>query len=150
MNPVIGYVLIALAVLNLVGLLLLFRRFGTAPSATPAAPAATPVTQATPTSNATSAYEDIRDIRDEPTPAVPPDALAAMLRRLENRLGDIEDQVRRNPAVTVAGEPGAATDRALALAQRLARQGASAKDISETCGISLTEAELLQRLHAPR
>lgn len=147
MNPVIGYVLIALAVLNLVGLLLLFRRFGTAPSATPAA---TPVTPATSAAGAASAYEDIRDIREDPTPAVPPDALAAMLRRLENRLGDIEDQVRRNPAVTVAGEPGAATDRALALAQRLARQGASAKDISETCGISLTEAELLQRLHAPR
>ncbi|WP_414674482.1 DUF2802 domain-containing protein [Luteibacter sp.] len=32
----------------------------------------------------------------------------------------------------------------------MVRQGASAKDISETCGISLTEAELLQRLHAPR
>jgi hypothetical protein len=144
MNPVIGYVLIALAVLNLVGLLLLFRRLGATPSAAPAAPPVAPA------GSAASAYEDIRDTRDEPTPAVPPDALAAMLRRLENRLGDIEDQVRRNPAVTVAGEPGAATDRALALAQRLARQGASAKDISETCGISLTEAELLQRLHAPR
>lgn len=144
MNPVIGYVLIALAILNLAGLLLLFRRLGITPSA---APAATPVASA---GSAASAYEDIRDTRNEPTPAVPPDALAAMLRRLENRLGDIEDQVRRNPAVTVAGEPGAATDRALALAQRLARQGASAKDISETCGISLTEAELLQRLHAPR
>lgn len=144
MNPAIGYVLIALAVLNLVGLLLLFRRLGTAQAA---APAATPVA---PAASASTAYEDIRDARDEATPAVPPDALAAMLRRLENRLGDIEDQVRRNPAVTVAGEPGAATDRALALAQRLARQGASAKDISETCGISLTEAELLQRLHEPR
>lgn len=144
MNPVIGYVLIALAVLNLVGLLLLFRRLGTAPVT---APAATPVAPAT---GAATAYEDIRDLRDDAAPAVPPDALAAMLRRLENRLGDIEEQVRRNPAVTVAGEPGAATDRALALAQRLARQGASAKDISETCGISLTEAELLQRLHAPR
>jgi Protein of unknown function (DUF2802) len=144
MNPVIGYVLIALAVLNLVGLLLLFRRLGLTPSATPVD---TPVA---PAKGSAAAYEDIRDIRDEPAPAVPPDALAAMLRRLENRLGDIEDQVRRNPAMTVAGEPGAATDRALALAQRLARQGASAKDISETCGISLTEAELLQRLHAPR
>jgi hypothetical protein len=144
MNPVIGYVLIALAVLNLVGLLLLLRRLGLTPSSTPV------VTPVAPAKGAAAAYEDIRDIRDGPTPAVPPDALAAMLRRLENRLGDIEDQVRRNPAMTVAGEPGAATDRALALAQRLARQGASAKDISETCGISLTEAELLQRLHAPR
>jgi hypothetical protein len=144
MNPVIGYVLIALAVLNLVGLLLLLRRLGLTPSAAPE------VTPAAPAKSAATAYEDIRDIREVPTPAVPPDALAAMLRRLENRLGDIEDQVRRNPAMTVAGEPGAATDRALALAQRLARQGASAKDISETCGISLTEAELLQRLHAPR
>lgn len=144
MNPVIGYVLIALAVLNLVGLLLLFRRLGTTPAVAPVAADVAPAT------SAATAYEDIRDLRDAPEPAVPPDALAAMLRRLENRLGDIEDQVRRNPAMTVAGEPGAATDRALALAQRLARQGASAKDISETCGISLTEAELLQRLHAPR
>ncbi|MGY3229724.1 hypothetical protein ACVWWJ_001208 [Luteibacter sp. HA06] len=78
MNPVIGYVLIALAVLNLVGLLLLFRRLGTAPVT---APAATPVAPAT---GAATAYEDIRDLRDDATPAVPPDALAAMLRRLEN------------------------------------------------------------------
>jgi hypothetical protein len=137
MNPIIGYALIALAVLNLVGLLLLFRRLGTPTVIAPAAPA--PVQAETP-----------RDAQDEPVLAVPPDALANMLRRLEHRLGDIEDQVRRGPSVALASEPSANSDRALALAQRLARQGASAKDIAETCGISLTEAELLQRLHAPR
>ena len=130
MNAAIGYVLIALAVLNLVGLLLLFRRLGSAaqpaPRQEPAAPAPVPS-----------------------EPAIPADALANMLRRLDHRLGDIEDQVRRQPAVTVASEPSATSDRALALAQRLARQGASPQNIAETCGISLTEAELLHRLHAP-
>jgi hypothetical protein len=138
MNPIVGYVLIALAVLNLAGLLLLFRRLGTSPEVAPAADAPVAVAEAE------------RDSLDEPAIAVPPDALANMLRRLELRLGDIEDQVRRGPSIGVSSEPSANSDRALALAQRLARQGASAKDIAETCGISLTEAELLQRLHAPR
>lgn len=134
MNPLIGYALVALAVLNLLGLLLLFRRVGRMPAAP--APAPAPVAVEPPS---------------EPVaPGVQPDQLASMLRRLENRLGDIEDQVRRTPTVTVAAEAGGAGDRALALAQRLARQGASAKDIAETCGISLTEAELLHRLHSPR
>lgn len=134
-----GYVLIALAVLNLVGLLLLFLRMGKV-----AVPAARPEPAATP-----------MPAEQQPAPVaiqggIEPDQLAGMLRRLENRLGDIEDQVRRAPAVSVASEPGAASDRALALAQRLARQGATPQDIADTCGISLTEAELLHRLHAAR
>ncbi|NID16843.1 DUF2802 domain-containing protein [Luteibacter yeojuensis] len=136
MNAAIGYVLIALAILNLVGLLFLFRRIGgTAQTASRKEPAAT---VATAPAQAPS------------EPAIPADALANMLRRLDHRLGDIEDQVRRQPAVTVASEPGATNDRALALAQRLARQGATPQNIAETCGISMTEAELLHRLHAPR
>ncbi|HEY4293892.1 DUF2802 domain-containing protein [Luteibacter sp.] len=136
MTAAIGYVLIVLAILNLAGLLLLFRRLG-----------------ATPPMATHSVAE--RPARAEPAvvPAeatVPADALANMLRRLDHRLGDIEDQVRRQPAMPVTSEPGAASDRALALAQRLARQGASPQNIAETCGISLTEAELLHRLHAPR
>ncbi|QWT20598.1 DUF2802 domain-containing protein [Bacillus sp. NP157] len=131
----LGYVLIALAVLNLVGLLLVFKRLGNTPAPVPAAapeaaasePAASPL-----------------------APAIEPDQLAGMLRRLENRLGDIEDQVRRGPNVALSSEPGGTSDRSLALAQRLARQGASPKDIAETCGISLTEAELLHRLHSGR
>lgn len=138
MNAAIGYVLIALAILNLAGLLFLFRRFGVAPKA-PKQQAPVPAAETAPPSPATSSE-----------PAIPNEALASMLRRLENRLGDIEDQVRRGPTVTMPNEPGGNTDRALALAQRLARQGASAKDIAETCGISLTEAELLHRLHASR
>lgn len=142
----IGYVLIALAVINLIGLLLLFRRL--AHVAVPA-PKATPET-------APSAEAAVAPAAPAPTPSAPvapaiqPDQLAGMLRRLENRLGDIEDQVRRSPSVTVAAEPGANADRALALAQRLARQGATPQDIAETCGISLTEAELLHRLHSTR
>lgn len=137
MNAAIGYVLIVLAILNLAGLLLLFRRFGVTPQSLQQT---TPAPSAQPTQPAPTPAE----------PAIPNDALASMLRRLENRLGDIEDQVKRGPTVTMPNEPGGNTDRALALAQRLARQGASAKDIAETCGISLTEAELLHRLHAAR
>jgi hypothetical protein len=138
MNAAIGYVLIVLAILNLAGLLFLFRRFGAMPK-TPNQQDPSPVADAPQPSPAAS-----------PEPAIPSEALSSMLRRLENRLGDIEDQVRRGPTVTMPNEPGGNTDRALALAQRLARQGASAKDIAETCGISLTEAELLHRLHASR
>ena len=135
MNAAIGYVLIALAVLNLVGLLFLFRRTSKI-HVLPQAPAPAPV-------------------RDEPAaedtaPAIEPDQLDSMLRRLEHRLGDIEDQVRRAPAVSIASEGGANTDRALALAQRLARQGSTPQEIADTCGLSLTEAELLHRLHSGR
>ena len=138
MNAAIGYALIVLAILNLAGLLLLFRRFGATP-------------QATQHKTPAPSFDAIPPTSPSPAePAIPSDALASMLRRLENRLGDIEDQVRRGPTVTMPNEPGGNTDRALALAQRLARQGASAKDIAETCGISLTEAELLHRLHSAR
>ncbi|SEM26997.1 Protein of unknown function [Luteibacter sp. UNCMF331Sha3.1] len=135
MNAAIGYVLIALAVLNLVGLLLVFRRMSRAAPAPRAEPVAQP-----PAEDETPASEV----------AMSTEALAGMLRRLDHRLGDIEDQVRRTPTVSVAGDAGATNDRALALAQRLARQGASPQDIADTCGISLTEAELLHRLHSPR
>lgn len=134
MNPIVGYVLIALAALNLVGLLLVFRRLGKAPAKAAPAPVADPSQTPAPPAE----------------PAIDPTALNTMLRRLENRLGDIEEQVRHAPTVTIASEPGSTSDRSLALAQRLARQGASPKDIAETCGISLTEAELLHRLHSAR
>ncbi|MDR6643268.1 MULTISPECIES: DUF2802 domain-containing protein [Rhodanobacteraceae] len=134
MNPIVGYILIALAALNLVGLLLVFRRLGNAPAKPAPAPVAEPEQTPAPLAE----------------PAIDPTALNTMLRRLENRLGDIEEQVRRAPTVTIASEPGSTSDRSLALAQRLARQGASPKDIAETCGISLTEAELLHRLHSGR
>ncbi|MDF4025177.1 DUF2802 domain-containing protein [Luteibacter sp. PPL201] len=132
MNPIIGDVLIALAVLNLVGLLLVFYRLGRVRPAPASEPNAPPVPV------------------PDPEPTIQPDQLAGMLRRLENRLGDIEDQVRRTPTVNVATDSGATSDRTLALAQRLARQGASVQDIADTCGISYTEAELLHRLHAAR
>ncbi len=136
MNAAIGYVLIALAVLNLVGLLLLFRRLGNATY---------PASQKEPAAPDTAAPAQAPS-----DTAVSADALANMLRRLDHRLGDIEDQVKRSPSVAVSSDQGATTDRALALAQRLARQGSTPQNIAETCGISLTEAELLHRLHAPR
>lgn len=137
MNNITIYLLIALAAINLLVLLLLHLRVGklAAKQETPAAPAAAaPVTEP----------------RVEAPPAIDPEALAAVLRRLDNRLGDIEDQVSRTPTFSAVGEAGGNSDRALALAQRLARQGATPQDIADTCGISLTEAELLHRLHAVR
>ncbi|WP_369927303.1 DUF2802 domain-containing protein [Xanthomonas sp. NCPPB 2632] len=133
MNPIVGYVLVGLALVNLLGLLLVFRRLGRAGMTPVAAPVAEPLPPTAPAE-----------------PVIAPDTLNTMLRRLENRLGDIEEQVRHAPTVTLASEPGSTSDRSLALAQRLARQGATPKDIAETCGISLTEAELLHRLHAAR
>jgi hypothetical protein len=137
MNAAIGTVLIILAIANLAGLLLLLRHFGITPKSA-AQPASAPSPEVT------------KPIQTPVEPAIPSEALASMLRRLENRLGDIEDQVRRGPTVTMSNEPGGNIDRALALAQRLARQGATPKDIAETCGLSLTEAELLHRLHSGR
>ena len=140
MNNTLLYVLTALAILNLIGLLLLFVRVGKLKSlgaTTSAAP-----------SPATA--EPANEPRFEAAPAIDPEALAAVLRRLDNRLGDIEDQVSRTPTFSAVGEAGGNSDRALALAQRLARQGATPQDIADTCGISLTEAELLHRLHAVR
>jgi hypothetical protein len=134
MNPIVGYVLVGLALCNLIGLLLVFRRLGRAA----VSPVAAPVTETAPAPPVAT------------EPAIAPEALNTMLRRLENRLGDIEEQVRHAPTVTLASEPGSTSDRSLALAQRLARQGATPKDIAETCGISITEAELLHRLHAAR
>jgi hypothetical protein len=137
MNNITIYLLIALAAINLLVLLLLHLRVGklAAKQESAAAPAAAaPVTEP----------------RVEAPPAIDPEALAAVLRRLDNRLGDIEDQVSRTPTFSAVGEAGGNSDRALALAQRLARQGATPQDIADTCGISLTEAELLHRLHAVR
>lgn len=137
MNNITIYLLIALAASNLLVLLLLHLRVGklAAKQESAAAPAAAaPVTEP----------------RVEAPPAIDPEALAAVLRRLDNRLGDIEDQVSRTPTFSAVGEAGGNSDRALALAQRLARQGATPQDIADTCGISLTEAELLHRLHAVR
>jgi len=136
MNDILGYVLIVLAAVNLIGLVLVFLRLGKV-AARPHVAVATPVAA-------------VSEPRDEAAPAIDPEALAAVLRRLDNRLGDIEDQVSRTPTFSAVGEAGGNSDKALALAQRLARQGASPQDIADTCGISLTEAELLHRLHAVR
>lgn len=138
MNNITVYLLIALAAINLLVLLLLLLRVGKL--------ATNQATQTT--SDATPAPASQPQV--EAPPAIDPEALAAVLRRLDNRLGDIEDQVSRTPTFSAVGEAGGNSDRALALAQRLARQGATPQDIADTCGISLTEAELLHRLHAVR
>lgn len=77
---------------------------------------------------------------------VPMSMLVTMLSRLEQRLARLERAQASAPAAPQAGS----NDRSYQLAQRLARQGASAEQITEACGIGLQEAELLLRLHAPQ
>jgi len=77
---------------------------------------------------------------------VPVELIVASMQRLDGRLAQIEQHVRNGQPS--AGSPG--TDRSYALAERLARQGASAQEIAETCGLYITEAELLLRLHGNR
>lgn len=77
---------------------------------------------------------------------VPVSLLVTALSRLEQRLARMEQAQSDTPQATQGG----GSDRSYQLAQRLARQGASAEQITEACGISLQEAELLLRLHAPQ
>lgn len=76
---------------------------------------------------------------------VPTSMLVTGLARVEQRLSNLERNGKAPPAPQA--QPG---DRAYDLAQRLARQGADAAQIAESCGIALHEAELLRRLHSPR
>jgi Protein of unknown function (DUF2802) len=79
-------------------------------------------------------------------PGLPSEALILALKQVDLRIAELEDQVRTQGQPMV--EPSAGNDRSYALAQRLARQGATAQQIAETCGLYPSEAELLQRLHA--
>ncbi|WP_243649266.1 DUF2802 domain-containing protein [Luteibacter rhizovicinus] len=126
----LAYILIVFAVLQMLGLLLLWRRLD----------ARTPLTQPAASAPVPDAEPERRIV------GVDEAALIGVLKRLEIRLGDIEDHVRHAP--TMPNEVGQTADRAYTLAQRLARQGATAQQIAETCGLSLSEAELLHRLHA--
>lgn len=75
---------------------------------------------------------------------VPTSMLVTGMARIEARLQQLES-VRKPPP---AAQPQSG-DRAYELAQRLARNGADAAQIANACGITLHEAELLCRLHAP-
>ncbi len=86
------------------------------------------------------AYRTHAERRDD----VPASMLVTALSQLEQRLAQME---RSKP---LPSSPGASPDRSYQLAQRLARQGASAAQIAEACGISAEESELLLRLHAPQ
>ncbi len=123
MNAIVLPVLLVLSVLQSVGLLLLWRRLSDVQQQVPAA---------------------------APAPAqraeVPVELIVASMQRLDGRLAQIEQHVRNGQPP--AGAPG--MDRSYALAERLARQGASAQEIAETCGLYITEAELLLRLHGNR
>jgi hypothetical protein len=119
MNAMLLTALLVLSVLQFIGLLLLWRRLSTTVAAPVAAPPA-PVYRA----------------------ELPVELIVASMQRLDGRMAQIEQQVR---AGQPAGEPG--VDRSYALAQRLARQGASAQEIADTCGLFISEAELLIRLN---
>jgi hypothetical protein len=79
-----------------------------------------------------------------PEPDLAADVMVGALRKLDQRIDDLEVQARQVPVAVADVVPA---DRSYMLAQRLARQGASAQQIAETCGIFPSEAELLQRLH---
>lgn len=75
---------------------------------------------------------------------VPTSMLVTGMARIEARLQQLESTRKPLPAP----EPQS-SDRAYQLAQRMARNGADAAKIMETCGITLHEAELLTHLHGP-
>lgn len=75
---------------------------------------------------------------------VPTSMLVTSMARIEARLLQLEHT--RQPAPAPQAQSG---DRAYQLAQRMARDGADAARIAESCGITMHEAELLARLHAP-
>ena len=70
-------------------------------------------------------------------------ALAAVSRRLDELAERQEGEGRR------AGTAGAATP-SYQIAIRLARSGAPREELMASCGLTRQEAELVQRLHAPR
>jgi hypothetical protein len=123
MNAIVLTALLILSVLQFIGLLLLWRRLPDAAAAPVVAPAPAPV----------------------PRAELPVELIVASMQRLDGRMAQIEQHVLNGQP---PGEPG--MDRSYALAQRLARQGASAQEIAETCGLFITEAELLLRLHGNR
>lgn len=75
---------------------------------------------------------------------VPTSMLVTGMARIEARLQQLEHARQAAPAPQAQSG-----DRAYQLAQRMARDGADAARIAESCGITLHEAELLARLHAP-
>lgn len=75
---------------------------------------------------------------------VPTSMLVTSMARIEARLQQLE-RTRQTPPPAPPAQPD---DRAYQLAQRMARDGADAARIAESCGIALHEAELLARLHA--
>jgi hypothetical protein len=84
-----------------------------------------------------------------PAPAVtaaewPAELVVNALKKLDSRIDALETRPAAAPAIAPDALPA---DRSYMLAQRLAKQGASAQQIAETCGIFASEAELLQRLH---
>nr|WP_240922090.1 DUF2802 domain-containing protein [Oleiagrimonas sp. C23AA] len=69
--------------------------------------------------------------------------LVTTLSRVEQRLARIEESQQQAP---VQGSVSS-QDKSYELAQRLARQGATAAQIVDACGIGMTEAELILRMH---
>jgi hypothetical protein len=123
MNAILP-VLLVLSVLQFIALALLWRRLSVVQRAPAAALSPAPVQRA----------------------EVPVELIVASMQRLDGRLAQIEQHVRNGQPQ--AGAPG--MDRSYALAERLARQGANAQEIADTCGLFITEAELLLRLHGNR
>lgn len=74
----------------------------------------------------------------------PAELVVNALKKLDTRIDALESRPATVPVIAPDALPA---DRSYLLAQRLAKQGANAQQIAETCGIFASEAELLQRLH---
>lgn len=74
---------------------------------------------------------------------------AAMSQLLDSRLNKMQLQIQQvlNKKTTTAAAPRPA-QMPIEHAMRLARHGASAEDLSRTCGLNKEEAKLMHRLHA--
>jgi hypothetical protein len=74
-------------------------------------------------------------------------ATAANFERLSAHLGALENKIDTRAQLTAAS---AGSPRGYELALRLARNGASMEEITESSGVTRQEAQLLARLHGPR
>lgn len=72
-----------------------------------------------------------------------------LLSRLEEQISDLLVQVE-NSGAKQPSQPGTANVMPFDNAVRMARHGASLDDLARTCGLSVTEARLLKRVHGDR
>lgn len=68
---------------------------------------------------------------------------------LDSRLAEISNRLDERAHVAPATAPSGSSP-SYPIAIRLARNGATCEELMESCGLGRQEAELVQRLHAPK